>query len=162
MIGAIKKYLAGNKIQLTAPKKKELEKELKELESKGRSDIAEKLEWLRRQPTTEDENPFADILEDKNYLEKRISEIQEILSHSVVVKGKKKHTIVEVGSKVKVGFDGSEELYHIVSSVEADPLIKKISDESPVGKALMGKKVGDSADVSVGPVKKRFRILKIS
>jgi transcription elongation factor GreA len=152
----------GKKYQITAKTKKNLEKELKELETKGRQDIAEKLDWLRQQPTNEEDNPFTDLLEDKNYLEKRISEIKEILSNCSIVNERTKHKVVEIGSKVTVGFEGLEEEYLIVSSIEANPLKKMISDESPVGKGLLGAQVGDTVEIRVGPVNKEFRVLKIS
>lgn len=157
MIGSLR---FGKKYKLTAKKQKELKKELKKLETKGRQDIAEKLDWLRQQPTTEEDNPFSDLLEDKNYLEKRISELKEILGNSEVAKNAK-NNIVDIGSAVTVGFESFEETYIVVSSIEADPLKGKISDESPVGKALMGTKVGDSVKVQVGPVVKEFRIILV-
>jgi transcription elongation factor GreA len=152
----------GKKYVLTAAKKKELEKELKKLETTGRKDIADKLDWLRIQSFSEEDDPFGDVLDDKNFLEKRISELKEILSHCQIAKLGKKHKEVEVGSKVKVGFEGFEEEYVIVSSLEANPLKKRISDESPVGRSLLGSKEGDNVEVKIGPVNKRFRVIKIS
>ncbi|MCK9368682.1 GreA/GreB family elongation factor [Candidatus Dojkabacteria bacterium] len=152
----------GKKYVLTATKKKELEKELKKLETTGRKDIADKLDWLRIQSFSEEDDPFGDVLDDKNFLEKRISELKEILNHSEIAKVGKKHKEVEIGTKVKVGFEGFEEEYVIVSSLEANPLKKRISDESPVGRALLGSKEGDNVEVKIGPVNKVFRIVKIS
>lgn len=151
----------GKKYQISANTKKKLEKELKDLKTQGRDDIASKLDWLRQQPNSEEGNPFSDILEDKNYLEKRISELKQILKSSKVVDGNKKHNEVEVGSKVTVGFEGFEEEYNIVSSIEADPVNRKISDESPVGKALLGSKLGDDVEVKIGSLVKRYRVLKV-
>lgn len=153
----------GKKYKITAQKKEELEKELKRLETVGRKDIADKLDWLREQVTDSEEeyDPFLDALDDKNYLEKRISEIKTLLANSQVVE----HTNskeVEVGSRVTVGFEGFEEEYTIVSSIEADPTKKKISDESPVGKSLLGASVGDEVEVRIGSVNKKFRIINIS
>ncbi|KKR05690.1 MAG: Transcription elongation factor GreA [candidate division WS6 bacterium GW2011_GWF2_39_15] len=152
----------GRKYKITSQKKKDLEKELNKLETKGRSEIADRLDFIRQQPSDEDDYPFADVLDDKEYLEKRISEIRSILSNSQIIDDLSKHSVVEVGSKVKVGFEGFEEEYLIVSSVEADPLSKKISDESPVGKSLLGAKVGDTIEVQLGHLQKQFRILNIS
>ncbi len=152
----------GKKYKISSEKKRELEKELLDLETHGRSEIADRLDFIRTQPTDEDDYPFVDVLDDKEYLEKRIFEIKTILSNSTVIDDLTKHTVVEIGSKVLVGFEGFEEEYMIVSSVEADPLSKKISDESPVGKALIGAKIGDTLDVQLGPVQKRFRVLKIT
>lgn len=154
--------LFGKKYKITSVKKEELEKELAKLETKGRDEIADRLDFIRNQPTDEDDYPFVDVLDDKEYLEKRILEIKQILANSEIINDKSKHTIVEVGSRVKVGFEGFEDEYMIVSSIEADPLIKKISEESPVGKALLGSKVGDTVDVQIGHVQKKFRVLHIN
>jgi transcription elongation factor GreA len=151
----------GKKYEITKKTKDKLEKELEELQTKGREDIATKLDWLRQQPSSEEENPFSDILEDKNYLEKRISELKLILKNSKVVDENKKYVEVAIGSRVTVGFEGFEEEYHIVSSIEADPMNKKISDESPVGSALLGYKVGDNVQINIGALVKTYRILKI-
>lgn len=152
----------GKKYKLSAKKKRELEKELKLLETKGREDVAARLDRMRQLPIDEEDYPFGDLLDDKNYLEKRIAELKDILNNCQVINEKESHDMVEIGSKVKVGFEGFEEIYLIVSSVEADPLNKKISDESPVGRALIGSRVGDKVIVDIGPVKKTFRILTIN
>jgi transcription elongation factor GreA len=152
----------GKKYKITAQKKTELEKELKSLETVGRKNIADKLDWLRGELNDEEDDPFADLLDDKNYLEKRISELKAILSSCEIVKEGVKSKLVQVGSTVVVGFEGFEEEYHIVSSIEVDPLKKKISDESPVGKALLGKAVGDIFSVNIGPVSKKMRIININ
>lgn len=152
----------GKKYTITAQKKKELERELKRLETVGRKDIADRLDWLRGRSQNEDDDPFGELLDDKNFLEKRISELKAILSSCRIIEKDAKHKVVEIGSKVKVGFEGFEEEYFIVSSIEADPTKKKISDESPVGTALMGASVGDIVEVRIGPVNKKFRVIKIS
>lgn len=151
-----KKY----KISLT--KRVELEKELETLETKGRKEIASRLEMIRQQPIDEDDYPFADVFEDKEYLEQRILEIKEILNNSTILEENARHTVVEIGSKVTVGFDNFKEEYTLVTTLEADPLNKKISDESPIGSALMGAKIGDNIIVKLGPVTKKFRIIKIN
>lgn len=152
----------GKKYKITARKKEELEKELKELETKGRNEIADKLDWLRGQLFDGDDDPFADVLDEKNYLEKRIIEIKDVLNNCSIVEEGVNTDTVQIGTKVVVGFEGFEETYNMVSSLEADPLKKKISDESPVGKALIGAKVGDTVEVRIGPMNKKFRILKIN
>lgn len=153
----------GKKYKITAQKKDELDKELIRLETVGRRDIADKLDWLREQvnDTEEEYDPFLDALDDKNYLEKRISEIKSILANAQIVEHPSTKE-VEVGSVVTVGFEGFEEKYTIVSSIEADPIKKKISDESPVGKSLLGAKVGDIVEVRIGSVNKKFRIININ
>lgn len=155
--GSKKKY------RLTKTKVKELETELEKLETVGRKEIADNLNWLRSLPNNQEDDTFSDLLEDKRFLEKRINEIKEILSNYEVVKASKKSGAkeVEVGSVVTVGFESFEEEYSIVSALEANPMDKKVSDESPIGKALLGFKEGDTVTVDTDVVSKEFRILKI-
>ena len=68
---------------------------------------------------------------------------------------------MQIGSKIKVDVDGDEDEFIIVSSVEADPMQGKISDESPVGRALLGAKVGDIVAVS-STIKSTYKILEIN
>ncbi len=147
--------------KLSADKVKELEAELAELETEGRKKIFDSLVWLRDLPNSQEDDTFSDVFEDKRFLEKRIAEIKEILSNVEIIDSKESKDTVEVGSIVRVGFDQYEEEFHIVSAIEADPINKKISDESPVGSALLGKSEGDSVEVDTGLVKKKYRILEI-
>lgn len=156
--------MKAKRYHLSKEKIQELKDELNDLETRGRQDISEKLSWLRQQPNNEEDNPFDELLEDKNFLEKRIFEIHEILMNSdefedTPEESEKKK--VTVGSHVKVGFEHFEEEYVIVSSIEADPLRNKISDESPVGKSLLGASVGDIITVNTGALNRKFRILDI-
>ncbi|WKZ30805.1 MAG: GreA/GreB family elongation factor [Candidatus Dojkabacteria bacterium] len=153
-------YVGRKKYFLTKQKVKELKKELSILETKGRQEIADSLNWLRDLPNSQEDDEFSDVLDNKRYLEKRIVEIKDILSNFEIVKHSLKDT-VSVGTTVKVGFEGYVEKFMIVSALEADPLNNKISDESPVGRSLVGAKVGDKVLVDMGGIKKAFRILGI-
>lgn len=152
--------MGRKKYFLTKQKVKELKKELSILETKGRQEIADSLNWLRDLPNSQEDDEFSDVLDNKRYLEKRIVEIKDILSNFEIVKHSLKDT-VSVGTTVKVGFEGYVEKFMIVSALEADPLNNKISDESPVGRSLVGAKVGDKVLVDMGGIKKAFRILGI-
>lgn len=154
--------MENKRYRLTEDKVHELEQELAYLEKEGRKEIADSLNSLRELPNNLEDVTFSDVLEDKRYLEKRILELKEILSNFELVTESKSANIVEVGSNVKVGFEGYEQNYFIVSALEADPLNNKISDESPVGRALLGSKVGDRVVVDTGIVKKSFRVLDIN
>lgn len=149
------------KYQLSEKKIEELQLELKELETKGRKEIADSLDWLRSLPNDLEDVTFSDYLDEKSYLEKRISELKTILSNCEQLPAESDPSSVDVGNRVLVGFEGFENEYLIVSAIEADPMNNRISDQSPVGKALIGKKVGDIARVETGNIKKEFRILKI-
>lgn len=154
--------MENSKYMLTKSKLEDLQKELASLETKGRQEIADYLDWLRSQPNDLEDVTFSDVLDDKNFLEKRISELKEIINNVEILEGDSREDIVQLGTTVKVGFEGYEEEYTIVSALEADPFNNKISDKSPVGEALIGSKVGDTITVETGPVKKKFRILNIN
>lgn len=153
--------MAEKKYLLSSQKVEELKNELVLLETKGREKIADSLDWLRSLPNDQEDTTFSDIFEDQRYLEKRINEIKTILSDYEIVENHGEVDIVEVGSQVKVSFGKNEEVYLIVSALEADPLDNKISNESPVGKALIGHKEGDVVKVDIGLVSKEYRILEI-
>lgn len=146
---------------LSAQKIEELKAELEMLEKDGRKKIADSLNWLRSLPNEQDDSTFSDIFEEQRFLEKRINEIKGILSNHKVLQESETHEVVGLGSVVSVCFSDIEERYTIVSELEADPLNNHISDESPVGKALMGHKVGDVVLVDVGLLTKEYTILAI-
>lgn len=154
--------MSEKEYQLTSEKLEELKKELENLQTKGRKDISDKLNWMRLQPPDEEDSGFSEILDDKSYLEKRIAELKRIISNAEVVEKEPESNVVIVGSSVKVAFEGFEEIYHIVDSLEADPINKKISEISPVGEALLGAAVGDTVVVDTGIIKKKFRILAVN
>lgn len=152
----------GQKFQLTQKKVKELEKELSELETKGRKEIADRLDWLRSLPNAREDTTFSEVLDDKDYLESRINEIKNILANYEISDENKQANVIGVGSEVEVAFEGYKATYQIVSPLEADPLNNKISNESPVGAALLGAKAGDDVYANTGVSLKKFRVLKVS
>jgi len=100
--------------------------------------------------------------EDMDLLESRLFELEYILKNFVLIKKppKEKQDIVDLGATVVVGVNGQEDEFTIVGTLEADPSIGKISNESPVGKALLGHKVGDEVVVS-SPNKTIYKIKRI-
>lgn len=132
--------------QLTPAGKLELEKELEELKSQ-RSDIAQKIADARDYGDLSENAEYDVARNEQGQLETRISEIEEILQNASIIT----HTTsskVAVGVTVTLKSDkGKNVTYTIVGSVEADPLEGKISDESPIGQALLNKKVGDTVSI---------------
>jgi len=152
-------------IILTPEGLQKLEQELETLKVTGRKDIAEKIKIARG---------FGDLSENAEYdaakdaqaaMEKRISEIEEMLKNVQVVDVSEVGTdVVSILSKVKV-FDvdmEEEDEYTIVGTTEADPDKNKISDESPIGTALLGKKKGDVVEVQTPGGSFELKILEIS
>ncbi len=147
--------------KLSAQKVEDLRSELIQLQTKGRKEIFDSLVWLRDLPSSQEDETFSDVFEDKKFLEKRIAEIEEILANVEVLEESTESSIVELGSHVRVGVDKYEQEFVIVTALEADPINGKISDESPVGKSLLGHSVGDVVIVDTGLIKKQYRILSI-
>jgi len=152
-------------IILTPEGLQKLEQELETLKVSGRKDIAEKIKIARG---------FGDLSENAEYdaakdaqaaMEKRIGELEEMLKNVQVVQHSEVGTdVVSILSKVKVYDEDmdEEETYTIVGTTEADPDENKISDESPIGTALLGKKVGDIVEVETPGGSFELKIIEIS
>lgn len=130
--------------QLTPAGKLELEKELEELKSR-RGQIAQKIADARDYGDLSENAEYSEARNEQSQVESRIAEIEDILQNASIITGKKKANAVALGVTVDLHHSQTKKKvsYTIVGSVEADPLEGKISDESPIGQALMGKKVGD-------------------
>jgi transcription elongation factor GreA len=113
---------------------------------------------------SEDLNPeYLAFQEDISFLESRLAELDYILKNTLLIKPphKGKQNIVDLGATVTVELDGEVDELTIVGSLETDPLKKKISNESPIGQALMGKKIGEMAVIKTPIVNHSCRIMKI-
>lgn len=147
--------------QLTAAGKADLEKELKELKSQ-RSSIAQKIADARDFGDLSENAEWAEARNEQGHVESRIAEIEEILQSSSIIKPKASDKVV-VGNTVELkSSNGKKVRYAIVGSVEADPLAGKISNESPIGRALMGKKVGDSVSIKTPSGEASYGVVAIS
>lgn len=138
-------------ISLTAEGKKELERELKELID-GRPAISERIATARAFGDLSENEEYSSARNEQKMAESRILEIQEILKNAKVIRGGKR-TKVELGASVSLNFGGRKVDYTIVGPTEANPLEGKISNESPIGKALLGHKAGESFDFNGKKVK---------
>ena len=151
--------------KLTAEGLKELQNELETLKTEGRAEIAEKIKIARGYGDLSENSEYDEAKNEQAKIEARIVEIEAMLKNCEIigeVKGKPK--TVSLGVKVKVydaEFDEENE-YQVVGSNEADPRNGKISDESPVGKALMGKKVGEEVTVEAPAGEIKLKILELS
>jgi transcription elongation factor GreA len=132
--------------QITTQGKKVLETELADLKSR-RGDIADKIANARDFGDLSENAEYDAAREEQGLLESRIAEIEDILLNADLIKGGSK-TKVSLGSTVEVTVGKKAYSYTLVGPVEADPLNGKISNESPIGLALFGKKVGESATIA--------------
>ena len=148
--------------EMTAEGKKELEEERHYRETVLRAEIAERLRIAREHGDLSENSEFDDAKNAQNENETRISELNRILSDAVVVTNPKDSTEINIGSIVTVDKDGKKVVYFIVGATEADVKNGKISNESPVGSALVGHKKGDKV-VAESPTGKKInmKVLKV-
>lgn len=145
--------------QITDEGKKELEAELDELKSR-RGAIADKIAEARDFGDLSENAEYDTAREEQGLVESRIAEIEDILLNAELIKGGSK-TKVTLGSKVELRTGKRTVVYTVVGPVEADPLEGKISNESPIGAALMGKRVGDEVTFTTPKGDIEYEIIKI-
>lgn len=138
-------------ISLTAEGKKELEKELDEL-IKGRPAIAERIATARAFGDLSENEEYSSARNEQKIAEGRILEIQDILKSAKIIRGGSKNS-VSLGATVVLDMGGRNVEYTLVGPTEANPLEGKISNESPIGKSVMGHKAGESFDFNGKTVK---------
>ena len=129
-------------VDLTREGKAELERELEE-RIKERDVIIEKIATARAFGDLSENEDYSAARGEQKLNESRIAEIEEILKNAKIIRNAE-HSKVGVGAKVTVEVGGKEYTYSIVGPVEANPLEGKISNESPIGKAMFGKKAGET------------------
>ena len=138
-------------ISLTPEGKKELEKELDEL-IKNRPVVTERIATARAFGDLSENEEYSSARNEQKIAEGRILEIQEILKNAKIIKGGKKSKI-DLGVTVVLDMGGREVTYTLVGATEANPLEGKISNESPIGKALLGRKAGEEFEFNGKKVK---------
>ena len=142
----IKGNLMKKTYQITEKGKGDLEVELADLKSR-RGEIAEKIAEARGYGDLSENAEYDQAREEQGLVETRIAEIEDILQNAEDIKGGTTHK-VSLGSRVTLESGGKIFEYTVVGPVEADPLNGKISDESPLGVALIDKVVGDTAAIN--------------
>jgi transcription elongation factor GreA len=145
--------------QITSNGKKELEAELAELKGR-RGYIADKIAEARDFGDLSENAEYDVAREEQGLIETRISEIEDILLNAEIIRGGSKAKIA-LGHKVELRTGKKHVVYTIVGPVEADPLEGRISNESPIGGAIFGKKVGDKAVVETTKGKISYEIVSI-
>jgi transcription elongation factor GreA len=150
-------------IRITKKGLTKLEAELNQLLLVRRPEVAEKIKRAREAGSTENNAEYDDAKNEQAFIEGRIQFLENTIKNAVVVEAPTQRGIVELGDAVLVqNQDGKIEQYTIVGSAEAEPLDGKISDESPVGKALLGKKTGDSVQVKTPAGLIKLHLLEVS
>jgi transcription elongation factor GreA len=154
--------MADKPIYLTLEGKKKLEEELHYLVNVRRKEVAAAIQSAKEEGDISENSAYDEAKLTQAFLEGRIQTIEAQLREAVIISQNGNSDRVGVGSKVTVreeGFD--EETYHIVGSAEADPLNGKISNESPIGRALLGAKKDDTVIAETPNGQIVFKVIKI-
>jgi len=146
--------------QLTKDGKAELERELEELKSQ-RGGIAEKIANARDYGDLSENAEYDAAREEQVQVESRIAEIEDILLNASLIKAASTSKVT-VGNTVELRTNGTTVTYTVVGPVEADPIEGRISNESPIGLALMNKKVGEKVTITTPKGNNDYEIVKIS
>lgn len=152
--------MAAKTFTMTAAGKAELEAELEQLKTEGRVDIAEKLKVARSYGDLSENSEYDEAKSEQAKIEARIQELEYQLKNAVIIDNTASDK-VSMGSKVTVLRDGQKFVYEIVGFSQSNPSQGKISDESPVGRALIGAAVGEKVVVEAPIGNLEFEIKSI-
>jgi len=141
--------MSQKKILITREGLDKLQSELEHLLSIRRQEVASKIKRAREMGGTENNAEYEDAKNDQAFVEGRILMLENIVNNATVIESTALPGVVEIGDKVLIqNQDGKIEQFTIVGSAEANPVEGKISNESPVGQALLGRKIGDEVEVA--------------
>ena len=153
--------MAEKKVKLTQEGYDNLVKKLENLKSVRRIEVAERLKAAIALGDLSENSEYVDAKNEQAFLEGEIMDLEKQIHNSVIIHEEKSDAI-SLGSTVKIQFpNGNEDTYMIVGSTEADPDDNKISDESPLGSALIGKKAGDTVQVHAPAGVLQYKVLEI-
>ena len=141
---------------------KKLQAELEELRTAKRAEVAERIHAAMEFGDYSENSELEQAKNDQAFLEGRIMTLEQMIKNAQIIDETSKHDLVEVGSHVTVEAEGRKEKYTIVGSAEASPTEGKISNESPVGRALLGHKTGETVKLSIPAGTVEMKILAVS
>ncbi|HEX9269566.1 MAG TPA: transcription elongation factor GreA [Candidatus Limnocylindria bacterium] len=148
-------------VPISAEGLKKLEAELEELRTVKRQEVADRIHAAMEFGDYSENAELEQAKNDQAFLEGRILTVEQMVKNAVVIDERDHHDIVEIGSQVTIEANGDKEQYVIVGSAEAAPAEGRISNESPIGKALIGHKKGDLVRASVPRGEVELKILAI-
>lgn len=150
------------KMYLTKEGNEKLKEELENLLNIERKKIAEKIKTAKEYGDLSENSEYSDAKEQQSFVEGRILELEHILKNSEIIDDKNLNCdTVGIGCTVHLVAEKGDLKYRIVGSAEADPEKGYISNESPIGQALLGKKKGDEVEVMVPAGKMKYKIKKV-
>lgn len=154
----------NKKIYLTQEGLDELKNEYEELKNVKRPEVVDRVTEARNQGDLSENAEYSAAREELAFIDGRIDELEDILKQVVLIKKDQNGASansVDLGSEVVLQINGKEEVYKVVGEWEADPTEKKISHESPLGKALLGKKIGEIVEVSAPAGKVVYTVVSV-
>lgn len=155
--------MAEKPIFLTPAGRAKLEAELDQLKTVRRSEVAERIHSAKEEGDIMENAAYDEAKNEQAFVEGRILTLEQMLKNAVMINETRASDFVGIGSYVTVveRGDADDEMYQIVGSAEADPTRGRISNESPVGRALLGKRVGDEVQVKIPDGVRHLKITEI-
>lgn len=151
----------SKKFLLTKEGLNHLRIEYEDLISTQRPQIVKRIQRAREFGDLSENSEYDAAKEEQSLIEARISQIEDVLPHAQIIDHAQSTDFVVIGSTVVVEMNDEIHEFSIVGSMEADPAAKKISNESPVGKALLTLKASETIEIGEGPVKSKIKLLEI-
>ncbi|MCL2227169.1 MAG: transcription elongation factor GreA [Oscillospiraceae bacterium] len=151
------------KYKMSEERLSQLKDELHYLQTVREKEVAQQIKEARSFGDLTENSEYDEAKTEQGKLYSKIAEIKNLIENAEIVRASQKTDIVGIGSKVTVRDleDDSKELYEIVGSQEADPALFRVSDDSPFGKGLMDRKMGDTIEIEAPIGTLKFEILKI-
>ncbi len=157
--------MAQEQTYLTVDGLRTLEEELEQLRTVRRQEVAERIHQSKEVGAMGENAEYEEAMNEHAFVEGRIQELDLMIQNAVIIPDhrKNKSDVIEIGSivRVQVGDNGKPSNYTIVGSAEASPADGRISNESPMGQALMGKRSGDIVEFAVPSGKQRLKVLQV-
>ncbi|MCI0476498.1 MAG: transcription elongation factor GreA [Anaerolineales bacterium] len=155
--------MAEKPIFLTPAGRAKLEAELDQLKTVRRSEVAERIHSAKEEGDIMENAAYDEAKNEQAFVEGRILTLEQMLKNAVMINETRASDFVGIGSYVTVveRGDADDEMYQIVGSAEADPTRGRISNESPVGRALLGKRVGDEVQVKIPDGVRHLKVTEI-
>jgi len=138
-----------------------LKSEYDELTKVKRTQITKRIQTAREFGDLSENSEYDAAKEEQSLLETRITQLEDVLKRAQIIEPVKKADYVVIGSTIVVEIDGEKDEFTIVGTMEADPSKKKISNESPVGTAMLGAKLGEVVEVVTPIIRAKYKILEI-
>ena len=138
-----------------------LKGEYDELTKTKRTQIIKRIQIAREFGDLAENSEYDAAKEEQSLLETRIAQLEDVLKRTQIIEPVKKADFVVIGSTIVVEIEGEKDEFTIVGTIEADPSKKKISNESPVGTAMLGAKLGEVVEVVTPIIRAKYKILEI-